>query len=92
MEPNINNPISTNEIATDSKKKVGPIVVILAVVLILIIGALYLFSSSVTKTPSIEEQANVVETVQPVTNTSDDVQTLDADLNASIEGLDQTNF
>lgn len=90
MEPNnTNNPIPAS---TDSKKKVGPIVVTLAVVLVLIIGALYLFASSVNKGSSIEEQAGVVETVKPVTNTGDTVQDLNADLNSATQGLEQTNF
>ncbi len=101
MQPNdqmntINNaPLGANNIASapiESKKKVGPIVVILAVVLILIIGALYLFASSSNKNAVPTDADLVAETVQPVTSTSDDVQDLDADLNASINGIDQQSF
>ena len=89
MEPNnTNNPITS----TESKKKVGPIVVVLAVVLVLIIGALYLFASNINKSPSMDDQAGVVETVKPVTNTADDVNSINADLNSATQGLEQTNF
>lgn len=84
-----NNPVSE---PMDAKKKIGPIVVVLAVVLILIIGALYLFASGINKTPTLEQEADVQEIVQPITNTSDEVQTLDADLNAAIEGIDVQTF
>lgn len=83
------NPVST---PMESKKKVGPIVAILAIVLILIIGVLYLFASGINNTPTIEEEAGVSETVVPVTSNSDDVSDLDADLEASIDGIDEQNF
>lgn len=84
-----NNPSS---MPVESKKKVGPIVVILAVVLILIIGALYLFASSTNKNAVPTDEDIAAETVKPVTNTSDDVQDLNADLNSAIEGIDQQSF
>jgi cytoskeletal protein RodZ len=84
-------------------KKVGPIIAILVVVLILIIGALYLFASRLNQeqTPGdTSDIANRTDTsattepqvVQPVTNKSDDVNSLEADLNASTAGLDSQNF
>jgi flagellar basal body-associated protein FliL len=85
-----NSPISANNPAStpiESKKKVGPIVVVLAIVLILIIGALYLFASNMgsnTNSPA--------ETVEPITNTSDEVTDIDADLNSAIEGIDAQTF
>jgi uncharacterized protein HemX len=78
------------------RKKTGPMIAILVVVLILIIGALYLFTSGTTEqSPADNTLAgdnNTTESVQPVTNTSDDVSDLEADLNASVDGLDAQNF
>ena len=83
-------------------KKVGPIVAILVVVLILVIGALYLFASKMNQAPAVPTDTNVAgsnadtsmapQTVQPVTNKSTDVNSLQADLNASTQGLDAQNF
>lgn len=85
-------------------KKVGPIIGALIIVLILIIGALYLFASRINQeqvpvdTTVAENNLNntaaatVPQTVQPVTNNADDVNSLQADLNASTNGLDNQNF
>jgi len=79
-------------------KKVGPIVTVLVIVLILIIGALYLFASrlnqngDVSDTMTDSDYATSAPTVQPVTNQSDDVNSMNADLNASTKGLDNQNF
>jgi hypothetical protein len=78
-------------------KKIAPIVAILAVVLILIIAALYFFAANTTgdAIPSdtlADENAIPAETVKPVTSTSEDVVDIEADLNASIDGLDSQNF
>ncbi len=85
-------------------KKVGPIIAILVIVLILIIGALYLFASRINQQQQVpvdntiaNNNANtpaVVEpqTVQPVVNKADDVNTLQADLNSATNGLNNQNF
>ncbi len=85
-------PMSTPPVVTitSEHKKVGPIVAILVAILILIIGALYLFASRVTVEPM--EMNTAQESVQPVTNTSDDVTSIESDLDASTDGLDGQNF
>ncbi|MEK7641812.1 MAG: hypothetical protein AAB365_02350 [Patescibacteria group bacterium] len=76
-------------------KKIGPIVAVLVIVLILIIGALYIFASRMNTQPMLEgtnDTATTQESVQPVTNDSDEVSSIEADLNGSIDGLDSQNF
>jgi hypothetical protein len=83
-------------------KKVGPIIAILIIILVLIIGALYLFASRINQEQvpvdsavAASSASNTTQsdtTVQPVTNKSDDVGSLEADLNASAKGLDGQNF
>lgn len=87
-------------------KKVGPIIAILVIVLVLIIGALYLFASRINQqqTPVDNTVADtntntpvapvVVEpqTVQPVVNKADDVNALQADLNSATNGLGNQSF
>ena len=84
-------PMGTPVSQTPEHKKVGPIVAIAAVVLILIIGALYIFASRMGSSTD-TDSAPVAETVQPVTNTSDDISDIEADLDMSIDGLDTQNF
>ena len=84
-------PTSAPQAQNTDHKKVGPIIAIAAVVLILIIGALYIFASRMSS-PAQDTSAPVAETVQPVTNTSDDLGDIEADLDTSINGLDTQNF
>lgn len=81
---------------TPAHKKTGSMIAILAIILVLIIAALYFFSvgsdDQVPQNTAADTTAQSTATVQPVTGTSDDVSTLEADLNASIEGLDEQNF
>lgn len=85
--------------ATPEHKKVGPIIAVLVIVLVLIIGALYLFASRINQeqvpTDTSVASGNTVaapQTVQPVTNKADDVSAIEADLNASSKGLDAQTF
>jgi len=78
-------------------KKIGPIVSILVVILVLIIGALYIFASRINNfsspdTMPADENAIPTETVKPVINTSDEIDSIEADLEGSIQGLDSQNF
>ena len=80
-------------------KKVGPIIAVLIIVLILVIGALYLFASNINQksVPSDSTVAGTDQTtaptgVQAITNNSDEVDSLQADLNASTQGLDGQSF
>lgn len=74
-------------------KKVGPIIAVAAVILVLIIAALYIFASRMNSSaddqiaPQTQQQS-----VQPVTSTSDDISDIEADLDMSIDGLDAQNF
>ena len=82
-------------------KKVGPIITVLVIVLILIIAALYFFAVKInqqgttdgmTAADSDASSSAQDQTVQPVTNQSDDVNSMNADLNTSTKGLDSQNF
>lgn len=92
-------PVQTNQPVT-SNKKVGPVVAILIIVLVLIIGALYLFASKIDQEQvpndsSVAQSQDTVatpQTVQPITNNSDDLSSLEADLNDSTKGLDDQSF
>ena len=70
-------------------KKVGPIIATLVIVLILIIGALYVFASrmNLQVLPSDTTTDATTTTVKAVTNTADDVNSLQNDLNSSSNGL-----
>ena len=101
---NSNNGMSSD---SSEHKKVGPIIAMLVIVLVLIIVALYLFASKVnnqqfpventTATSSMSEATetaavNQAISIQPIINTADDVQSLQNDLNKSIDGLDSQSF
>jgi hypothetical protein len=74
----------------------------------LVIAALYLFASVSSNknqqnapentnvsvvTPVVEQNtANVTEAIKPVTNTSDELNDINADLNNSLDGLDKQNL
>jgi len=77
-------------------KKVGPIIATLVIVLVLIIAALYIFASKVSQRTASDQMtdrpATTSATVQAVTNKSDDLNSIQADLNASTNGVDQQNF
>ncbi len=104
MEPNNTQPAIDNQNmppvspAPQGDKKVGPIIASLIIVLVLIFAALYVFASRITQ-PIIPddstgdtEQATTSNSVKPVTSTSTDVKSMQADLNASTNGLDNKNF
>lgn len=85
---------------TEKSKKVGPIIAVLVVILVIVIVALYLLASRVSvNSPVIDNlQANSTEQtpvaeiipqdIAPITNTDDDINSLQADLDASIKGID----
>ncbi len=84
-------PMSTPPLANPEHTKVGPIVAVAAVVLILIIGALYIFASRMNSSMG-DDSAPAAEAVQPITSTSDEIDDIEADLDMSIDGLDAQNF
>lgn len=98
MDPNNQNQPTAAPVTTPEHKKIGPIIAILTIVLVLIIAALYLFAASLNKPPidadmgTPASMTTEVQSVAPVTNTSDDVTSIEADLNASTDGLDSSNF
>ncbi|MFA6554405.1 MAG: hypothetical protein WCS89_02740 [Candidatus Paceibacterota bacterium] len=95
---------NNGNVVKNTPKKVGPIVAGLVVIIILIVVALYILASRVNQqsTPvdnttaindliSTDTTPVVTETpaeIKPVTGTSDDLQSLQADLDTSIEGVD----
>ncbi|MEK7646196.1 MAG: hypothetical protein AAB381_00680 [Patescibacteria group bacterium] len=78
--------------ATETSKT-KPMMMLLTGILVLIIVVLYIFASR-TPSSSLPNENLTTETteVQPVTNSSDDVSSIEADLNTSITGLDEQNF
>ena len=86
-----------------SSKKIGPIIAIFVILVVIIAAILYFVGANFNKQapPSNDnssvatQQADVsqaVSSVQPITNTSDDVQSLQNDLNNSTTGVDSQNF
>ncbi|OHA31147.1 MAG: hypothetical protein A3B11_00390 [Candidatus Taylorbacteria bacterium RIFCSPLOWO2_01_FULL_44_26] len=85
-------------------KKIGPVIAILIIVLVLVIAALYLFASRVndrssqTENITNDEYSGIMTSsqtsvsVEPVTNTSDDPDNIQADLYRSDQGLNDSNF
>ena len=76
-------------------KKVGPIISTLVIVLILIMAALYVFASRISQQTLPSDALNdssSTQSVQAVTNNSDDVSSLQNDLKTSTKGLDSQNF
>jgi hypothetical protein len=71
------------------EKKVGPIVGALIIILVLIIAALYFFGQKLN-TGAPVESAPIVETQSPEAPaaTADDVDTLQAELGASLQDVD----
>ncbi len=89
---------------SNPNKKIGPIIAILVIVLVLVIIGLYMFATKINKadtvnTPASAQQTTEVTTtptqtsgVQSVTNTSDEVDSLQKDLNDSTKGLEDQNL
>ncbi len=84
---------TTQTQSENGHKKVGPIIATLVIVLILIIGALYIFASRMNQQvlPS-DTTTETTTTVKTVTNTADDVNSLQNDLNSSSNGLNSQSF
>ena len=84
---------TNNQTTSENKKNIGPIIATLVIVLILIIGALYIFASHISQQTLPADALNTsTTTVQVITNKSDDVNSLQNDLNSSIDGLNKQNF
>ncbi len=84
-------------------KKIGPIIAVFVIIVVIIAAVLYFVGSNSNKpVPSTSDNSSVatqqadvnqaVSSVQPITNTSDDVQSLQNDLNNSTTGIDGQNF
>jgi predicted PurR-regulated permease PerM len=89
--------------SAEKPKKFGPIIAILLVILVIVIVALYLLASRVSVSSEIIDNTpanNMEQTIQtantntapqevaPITNTADDIDSLQADLDTSISGID----
>ena len=68
-------------------KNVGPIIATLVIILVLIIGALYIFASRINQQAIPSDAETTTTTVTTITNKSDDVKSLQSDLNTSASGL-----
>lgn len=90
-QPEINTQDQMEPVSGKTANKTGPMVAIIAVVLIVIIAALYIFASRTDKT-TIPTEDEIVTDIQPVTNTSDDLSSIESDLNISTGGLDEQSF
>lgn len=90
-------PMNNNQTinTTPEHKKTGPMISILVIILILIIGLLYMFASR-TEAPIIPNEykapTETATEVKNITNSSDNVSDLEADLNTSVDGVDQQSF
>lgn len=91
-------PVSAPAPVSGEHKKVGPIVAISVIVLVLIAAAIYLFASQMNKEgastsdTTLSQENDLSASVTAVTSKSDDVNDLEADLNTSINGIDNQNF
>ena len=88
---NSTQPMTPPPVMETPHKKSGPMIAGLAIILIIIIGALYMFAAR-SQAPVIPTEEETNTEVQPVTSTADDVSSLEADLNVSVDGLDAQNF
>jgi uncharacterized membrane protein YjfL (UPF0719 family) len=84
-------------------KKIGPIITTFVTIIVIIALALYLFASKSNNQQLIPNDNSSVATeqssagkssgsIQTITNTSDDVQSIQNDLNNSTIGIDSQNF
>jgi hypothetical protein len=80
-------------VPSENKKNIGPIIATLVIVLILIVGALYVLASHISQQTLPADALNTSSTtVQVITNKSDDVNSLQSDLNSATDGLNNQNF
>ncbi len=75
------------------EKHLGPIFGVLIIVLILIIGALYFLGPKFNAAPAVDEQTSVLpsetnSSMAAAAGEADDVDTLQADLNAEMKDVD----
>lgn len=93
-QPEMNAQNQAQAIPSNMQNKSKPTIAILAVVLIIIIAALYIFASKTDNSAIPQEMSDntVVSEIQPVTKTSDDISSIGTDLNMSVDGLDQQSF
>lgn len=95
MEPNNQTQQPTQQVSSNPEhKKVGPIIATLIIVLILIIGALYLFASKISQNTLPSEATMNTDTVvvPTITNKADDLNSLQSDLDMSTTGVDDQKF
>jgi len=100
------NPLNS-QMPPKDHKKVGPIVATLVVILIIIIGILYFIASKVNQqviptdnsaiatdnsNAPINAAPSAAPTVTPITNKADDLNSLNADIKASANGVDSQNL
>ncbi len=90
-------PIDVAELKKEPKN-IGPIIGTFVIILLLVITAIYLLASRVSKEPTIQNTTTTTEnniptqTITPIENNSDDLQSIQSDLDISIQGVDDQNF
>lgn len=89
MNPNQMPPMQTN-METDSSK--GPLIAVIIILALIIIGGLYFLkerNSQITEMPVVPQRDQMAESLK-VQGTSDDISSIEADLNSTnIDNLDQ---
>lgn len=100
----VNPNVYQNNLTDNKSRKFGPIIVITIIILIIIAVGIYLFSSQISTNSAVEnnnaittqentltitpDQNNVPEVITPISNTDDGVDSLQKDLDMSIEGIE----
>lgn len=105
--PGNTSPINNTPSTAEKPKKIGPIITILIIILIIVIVALYSLASRVSVTNTSLDTSAVIDNqmmssasptpvapkdITPVTNTADDLKSLQNDLDTSISGIDTQNI
>jgi hypothetical protein len=81
------------QMSSSEHSKTKPMIILLTGALVLIIVVLYMFASRTSPSPLPSESiADTTSEVRKVTGTSDDVSSIETDLNTSVTGLDTQNF
>lgn len=100
----VNPNIYQNNLTENKPRKFGPIIVIAIIVLIIVAVGIYLFSSQISTSSAVEntntittqentptitpDQTNTPEVIAPISNTDDGVDSLQKDLDMSIQGIE----
>lgn len=89
-------------------KKIGPVITIFAVIIVIVVGLLYFLGSKANRTtpelpanssiateqnlPAVDGVSQTATGVQSITNSDDDLQSIQNDLDQSTTGVDAQSF